>query len=211
MMRIYSSIRSGAIAGAVATLVFTVIHDLIISDIWFSLPVMLAAGMLCGICLGWSYALLCRMPSPGGWLRYNTLYIGMLALLGFVSLLVFEPVTTAAELASGGAPPGSLIRQALPVTILSTLAAAAVISRQYARSWTHVGAVLLTSAVLVSLLGLNISLMGLVTIPVSSLYLLAEMIGLVFSLYLVFVTGFMMLEWRSLTGRRPPASLSNRI
>ena len=50
--------RRGAAAGAIATVVFTVVHHLTISNIWATLPVMLAAGALCGWSLAWSYEVL---------------------------------------------------------------------------------------------------------------------------------------------------------
>ncbi len=43
--------RSGVVAGAVSAAVFALVHGLFISEIWFSLPMLLAAGALCGICL----------------------------------------------------------------------------------------------------------------------------------------------------------------
>jgi Mg2+/citrate symporter len=54
---------SGVIAGAASTLVFTAIHHLFISNIWFSLLPMLIAGALCGLCLAWSYGRLFRPRS----------------------------------------------------------------------------------------------------------------------------------------------------
>lgn len=56
---------SGVVAGGVSTVVFTIIHDIFISDIWFSLIPMLAAGALCWLCVAWSYALLVSAPSGG--------------------------------------------------------------------------------------------------------------------------------------------------
>jgi hypothetical protein len=47
---------SGAIAGAAATLAFTLIHGLFISDISFTLVMMLPAGAACGALVAWSYA-----------------------------------------------------------------------------------------------------------------------------------------------------------
>lgn len=39
-----SPVRSGAVAGALSVFVFTIIHDILISDIWFSLLPMAVAG-----------------------------------------------------------------------------------------------------------------------------------------------------------------------
>jgi hypothetical protein len=88
--------RSGAIAGAVSAFVFTIIHDLFISDIWPMLLPLLIAGMVCGLCIGWSYGLLFQVTSVGSWLGYNLLYVVMFGLLGLSSVVVYEPVTTLA-------------------------------------------------------------------------------------------------------------------
>jgi len=74
--------------------------------------------------------------------------------------------------------------------------AAIVISLLYERNWKHFGAVLLTSIVLVLLLGLNVSAIGLISIPKGSLYLVAEFLGLIALINMVFVAVFIALEWR---------------
>ncbi|RMH01652.1 MAG: hypothetical protein D6706_01595, partial [Chloroflexi bacterium] len=63
--------RSGALAGAVAVVAFTIIHHIFISNIWFSFPMMLVAGAVCGGCVAWSFGQPVERPSPGRWLRYN--------------------------------------------------------------------------------------------------------------------------------------------
>ncbi len=189
---------SGGLAGAVSALVFAWVHDIFISDIWFSLLALLAAGAICGASIGWTFGLLVALPSAGSWLRYNALFVGMLGLLGLVSVLVFEPVTTIGALIAANGPPGELIGRAMPVTAAFTLAMAALISRVYARSWPHFAAVLLACSVLVLLLGLNISTIGLVDIPGSSVYLVLELFGLVLALNLVYAAVFIALEHKNL-------------
>jgi hypothetical protein len=196
-MTVFSSVRSGAIAGTVSAFTFAVIHDLFISDIWFSLPILMAAGAICGLCVGWAYGLLFGRPSMKSWLEYNALYVGMFAFIGAVSVLVFEPVTTIAELLLSSGPPDDLFRQAMPMTIVSTTVMVAIISRVYGRSWTHYAAILLTCTVLVLLLGLNVSVIGLIAIPGSSLYLIAELFALILALNLVYAVVFIVLEWKS--------------
>lgn len=183
-------------AGAVSALAFTVIHDIFISDIWFSLVPMLAAGALCGLCIGWSYALLVRELSAGSWLRYNLLYVAMFALLGALSVLAFEPVTTMAAVVSANGPPDALIGQALPLTAAFTLGMAILVTLLYRAGWKRFGAVLLTCVTLVLLLGLNVSVIGLVDIPRGSLYLVAEMFGLIVVLNAVYVVVFLALQRR---------------
>jgi hypothetical protein len=192
---------SGAIAGVVSAFVFTVIHDIFISDIWFSLVIMLLAGALCGACLGWSYSLLVRWPSFKSWLAYNLLYDGMFILLGLVSVLMFEPVTSMAAMISLNGPPEALIAQAMPVTAVFTLLMAVIISLVYRFSWRRFGVVLLTSTMLVLLLGLNVSVIGLVSIPRGSWYLVAEMFALILALNAVLVIVCAVLERRSLFQR----------
>lgn len=41
----------GAVAGGLTVMGFTVLHDIIISDVWFGLMPMLIASVLCGLCL----------------------------------------------------------------------------------------------------------------------------------------------------------------
>lgn len=185
---------SGVVAGVTSTVVFTVIHDIFISDIWFSLIPMLAAGALCGLCVAWSYALLVSAPSTGSWLRYNLLYVAMFALLGVLSVLAFEPVTTMAAVVTANGPPDALIGQAMPLTALFTVGMAVLVTLLYRAGWKRFGAVLLTCVVLVLLLGLNVSAIGLVDIPRGSLVLVAEMFGLIVALNAVYVVVFLALQ-----------------
>jgi hypothetical protein len=189
---------SGSLAGAGSALVFAWVHDIFISNIWFSLAALLVAGAVCGMCIGWTYGLLVASPSAGSWLGYNALFVVMLGLLGLVSVLVFEPVTTIAALIAANGPPGELFGRAMPMTAAFTIAMAALISRVYARTWSHFAAVLLTCSVLVLLLGLNISAIGLVEVPSSSVYLILELFGLVLALNLVYAAVFIALEHNTL-------------
>jgi hypothetical protein len=184
----------GAAAGSISALAFTIIHDIFISDIWFSLALMLVAGALCGACLSWSYALLVDEPNLKNWLGYNLIYDGMFVLLGLVSVLIFQPEVSMASLISANGPPEALISQAMPVTAIFTLLLAVVISLIYRTSWSRFGAVLLTCTVLVLLLGLNVSVIGLVSIPRGSWYLVLEMFALILTLNAVFVLAFVALE-----------------
>jgi hypothetical protein len=189
---------SGAFAGVVSTLIFTIIHDIFISDIWFSLVMMLVAGAVCGACLGWSYGLLVKAPSLRSWLAYNLLYDGMFVLLGLVSALIFQPVMPMAALITANEPPGALIAQAMPVTAAFTLLMAVIISLIYGFSRSRFGAILLTCAVLVLLLGLNVSVVGLVSIPRGSWVLVMEMFALILTLNVVYALVFAGLERRNL-------------
>ena len=191
-------VSSGALAGAVSTLVFTVVHDIFISDIWSMLVIMLVAGVLCGVCISWSFGLLVARPSWHSWLLYNMILNGLLILLGLVSVLLFEPITTIAQLSAAGGLPMDLLGQALPLAAVFTLLMAVGITLGYGRSWGKFGAVLLTSVILVLLLGHNVFILGLVEIPRGSFYLVLEMFGLILLLNVVYVTAFISLEHKQL-------------
>lgn len=194
------SARLGAIAGAASALAFAAIHHLLISDIWFSLLAMMVAGAACGLVLAWSYALLIEVPSTSRWLRYNATYVALFLLLGAASVIAFEPETTIAALVEANEPPGELIGQALPMTGLFTFGAAGLVTWLFGRNWRQLGPVLLTCAVLVLLLGLNVSVIGLVEVPRSSLYLIVELYGLIVALDVAYVGVFVVLERRLLPG-----------
>jgi hypothetical protein len=186
-------IASGAIAGALSTLAFTALHQLLISSIWFALPAMLAAGAFCGACLAWSYALVALAPSVGGWLRYNVLYLLLLVALGITSLVVFEPVTTIQALLQSGEPPRELIGLALPMTGIFIVVAAATLSAIYRAGWARSASILVTTTAVVLLLGLNISVLGLVDVTRDALSALGEVLVLLLSLagvYAAVVVGF---------------------
>ena len=175
-------IGSGALAGAVSAFGFTALHQLLINPIWFALPAMLVAGAICGICLTWSYTLLVPTAAVRTWLRYNLFYLVMFVALGLTSLAAFEPVTTIAALLQTNEPPRALIGRALPVSGLFTLATAALLSLVYRPSWRGAGGLLVTAAVLVVILGLNISILGLVEVPRAALGVLGEVLVLLVAL-----------------------------
>ena len=104
--------RSGAISGIISTFIFTIIHDIFISDIWYSFFIMAIAGIICGVCISISYGLLFKKPSIGSWFRYNLIFIAMFLLLGVASVLIFEPITTVAALMQANDRPDELINQA---------------------------------------------------------------------------------------------------
>ena len=124
----------------------------------------------------------------------------MLALLGLTSSLVFEPITTIAALLQLDAPPATLFRQALPMTAAFTIATAIVLSLIYRGGWRGFAASLLASTVLVTFLGLNVSIIGLVDISRGSLYRILELFGLIFAIGLVYTALFAVFEWKNLAG-----------
>ena len=177
-----------------STLVFTVIHQVLISSIWFALGPMLLAGVLCGACLAWSYALVVPTITLRSWVRYNVLYLVMFVVLGITSLAAFEPVTTIAALLAANQPPNELIGRALPMTGVFTLGITAIFSYFYRTNWRGVGGILLTAVTLVLLLGLNISTLGLVEVPRASLGVLLEVFGLLLAIFGVYAAVVVLLE-----------------
>jgi hypothetical protein len=180
-----------------STVFFTAVHDLLISDIWYSLPPMLLAGAVCGLSVAWTYRWLFEGAAIASWLRYNLLYFATFLLLGMASVLAFEPTSTIATLVEANEPPTELIGQALPLTVAFTGGAAALISTLHGRSWRQFGATLATCTVLVLLLGLNVSVIGLVEITSRSVYLVAELFALIGMLVAGFVSTFVLFERRS--------------
>lgn len=197
-VRVRSYLLSGPLAGALSAVSFALIHALFISNIWFSIFPMMVAGALCGLGLAWSYRVVVKRPSLGSWLGYNALFVALLALLGLASELLFEPITTIPALLQLDGPPGDLFQQAMPLTITFTLVSAVSLSLLYRCGWRGFGAILIASALLVSLLGLNVSIMGLVYFPRSDLYRILELYGLILSLGLVYMALFAALERKGL-------------
>jgi hypothetical protein len=195
----------GAFAGALSALVFTIVHQLIISSIWFAIVSMLIAGAVSGICLAWSYAAAVSDKNVRTWFTYNSLYVFVLIALGIASMIMFEPVTTIQQLLLSKKPPTALIGRALPVTGLFTLFSAGMITALYRPSWHGVVAILVTNFVIVLFLGMNISILGFVIVPRGSLWVLAEVLFLIVTLALVYASTVFVLQGPTL-GRPEGAS-----
>ncbi|MFN2134955.1 MAG: hypothetical protein ACK2UK_03320 [Candidatus Promineifilaceae bacterium] len=188
---IVRALLAGAVAGTISALAFTVVHGLLITSIWFMLMPMLIAGALCGLFLGWSYILLANKPTVAGWFRYNGLYLILLLLLGPISLLVFEPIISIpALLASPDGLPVEIMRELAPLATIYTVVISLIITLLYGRRWSAFFAVLVTTAVLILLLGLNIAPMGLVFLTGSWLSMLLELMALILTLDLVYALAF---------------------
>jgi len=185
---------SGAIAGAISTILFTIIHHILISDIWFSIGIMLIAGVLCGVCMAWSYKQCFGSLTILNWLKYNTLYTILIMLLGLVSVIVFEPITTVAAAIAANKPPTELIMKALPMTAVYTLFMAITVHQIYDGNRKYFGVILINCIILVALLGLNVSSIGLVSFAGSSLFLIVKLFLLILVLDVFFVTTFILLE-----------------
>jgi hypothetical protein len=178
----------GAAAGGVSTLAFTFAHQVLISSIWFAFPIMLGAGVLCGLCLALSFALTDPAPTIRRWLRYNLSYLAMFIALGITSIIVFEPVTTIAALLRANEPPRELISRALPVTGVFAVASAGLLTLVQRASARGALIIFVTTTVLILFLGLNISILGLVAVPRSELGTLVEVFGLLIAILGVYAT-----------------------
>lgn len=192
---------SGGVAGVATAIAFAGLHELLISDIWFSVVPMMVAGVLCGVSLSWNYRLSFESPSAGRWLRYLSLHVALLIALGGISIAVFDPVVSISALIAANEPPRELIAQAMPLTVGFTLIAAGGASFLWGRTLPKFGSNLLTWAVLVFLFGLNVSVLGLVDMsgdgaarPVVEFFLLLIVI------FLVYGAAYYALERRSSFG-----------
>lgn len=127
----------------------------------------------------------------------------MFVVLGIVSVVILEPVTTIAALIEANEPPNELFAEALPMTTGFVLLTTVYMSWLYARNWIDCAALAVTCVVLVVFLGLNVSVLGLVQVPKSSAFLVAELFGLIFVLVVTFAIAFVAIEHDRFIGRRP--------
>jgi hypothetical protein len=205
-------VRSGAIAGLASVIVFTWVHQVLISDIWFALVPMLAAGALCGACVAWTYGLLFPVWSSGSWLRYNLAYLVLFVVLGAVSVVVFAPIATVTELTAMGGNPGELIGRAVPLMLAWVPASAILVTRVFGGGRAHFGPIVVAAAVLTLFLGHNVAIIGLVEFGANELFLLAEFAFLIAVINAVFVAAFLALERRRLLARGgAPAGVAARV
>jgi hypothetical protein len=123
---------------------------------------------------------------------------------------VWEPVATAAAfLGVAAAPPPELIRGAMPLTVVFVLLSALGIGRLWGRSLLDYLSVLLACATVVVLLGINLSILGLVRFTSGSLPLLGMTYGLVVVLNAVFAAAFLGLERETFFRAEPAPLLSD--
>ena len=73
-----------------------------------------------------------------------------------------------------------------------------VIAALFGRNWAAFGAIVVTCVVLVALLGLNVSVIGLVEIPRGSVSLVAELYALIMVLDVAYMATYVVLERRAL-------------
>lgn len=185
---------AGAISGLLSTVVFTVVHYYTISNIWPMFLPMAVAGAGCGAIIAGSFARLARRQSPATWVGYNLAYLAMLGALAVVSVVVFEPVTTMADVSSAGGPVGDLITRALPLTALFVVVSGGVIGVVLGDRPADYLWALLCATVLTLFVGLNVSVLGMIDFAGASLGLLIEFFGLIVLLDAVYAASFLIVH-----------------
>lgn len=151
-----------ACVGAVVVLAFTVVHDWLISDIWFNLGPMLFAGALSGLAIQWSYRNGVRRHSTAAWFGYAGLLSAELIALGAVSLVVLEPRFTMAELLVRDDAIDLLIPPSMPLMAATMVVGTIAFWLLSNRRRTAVVPILVTQVLLVFLLGHQFAFLGLV-------------------------------------------------
>jgi hypothetical protein len=99
--------------------------------------------------------------------------------------------------------PRELIAQSIPLAAGFTFACIVVLSLLYGSRWLHYLSITITSVLLVTLLGLNVAIVGLVDIPSSGVFLVVEMFALIILLDLVFMASFLVFEHRTFSACPP--------
>ncbi len=204
--RVEPGLAIGAAAGGLTVLGFTVLHDIVISDIWFNLMPMLIAGMICGLCLAWSYRSTAGGRSAARWYGYNASYVLILLMLGAVSLVVLEPRFTMAELMVADDPLGDLLPPAVPLLVVGPLVATVVTWALFGRNRASVLPILVTQFIIGFLLGHNLAALGAVVWVAEIVPLLAEFVVLTVALAVAFAVGahfmtVLRLRWTSRSAR----------
>ena len=149
-------------AGALVVLAFTVVHDWLISDIWFNVGPMVVAGALSGLAIGWSYRSGVRHHSTAAWFGYSALLSAELIALGAVSLAVLEPRFTMAELLVRDDAFALLVAPSMPLIVATMLVGTVAFWLLSGRRTHTVVPIILTQVLLVFLLGHQFAFLGLV-------------------------------------------------
>jgi hypothetical protein len=183
----------GTAAGGIATLVFTWVHEVTISNIWNTFPIMLMAGALCGTLIAWSHFILVKQVNVVSWLMYNLIYFLMFVLLSVLSVLIYDPVTTVAEVIALNQAPTHLISRVIPLMVVFLVSMTLIIGFLFKATGKSHLAVLVTCFVLIIFLGTNVAVLGLVEVPKTSYYLIVNFFGLQLVLVITYAISFWIL------------------
>jgi len=193
-----AGLGAGAAAGVVATTVFTIAPHLFISPIWWAFPFMAVASAACGASLVWCYSRLVDSGTTFSWAIFVGLFTSMFGLLALASSIVYEPIITMAEVveSTGGNP--IPIGESMGLMVVFTLGWAGFLSVFYRRGWRGFAAALVATAILMLILGVNVSTMGLVEIPTTGWVLVLEFFGYLGALGVSFGLSYRFIErvWR---------------
>jgi hypothetical protein len=152
----------GSLSGLVVVLVFTVLHNMFILDIWFNIGPMLFAGALCGFCIVWSYRKGIADHSTTAWFRYGGIYTAEMILLGAVSLAVLRPQFTMAELMVADDAFERLLPPSVPLMIGAIGAGTLAVWLFCGRRAAALVPILVAQALVVLMLGHQFAFLGLV-------------------------------------------------
>jgi hypothetical protein len=172
-------VGKGALAGLWTAFIFAGVHHWLISDIWFSMVPMGLAGLACGASLTWTHRLHFPRPSWQNWLAFMGLQTALLFLLGLASVAVFDPIIPFAVAAAMGEPPREMFIKALPLTAAFVVAGAVLVSLLWGRNVKKFGVAFVSSLLLMTLLGLNVSILGLVEFTRDAVPVLSRFFGLI--------------------------------
>lgn len=195
------AVRDGALAGAISVVVFTAVHHLTISDIWAMLPMMLFAGAACGACVAWTFEALFRPHSLGRWAVWNLAILAALGILAISSVLIYQPVTTMAAIMERGGPVDDLIVQALPLTAAFIVVITGAFSLAFGHERGDYLRLLITTTALTLIVGMNVSVLGLVDFAGGSIGPVLAFFGLIVLLDVAYASAFAILGRRWLTVR----------
>lgn len=190
---------AGAISGLLVALGFIVVHDALISDIWFNAGPMLSTGLLCGSCVVWSYRSTVARQSITAWARYAGVYVTEMIALGAVSLVVLDPRFTMAGLMVADDAFDRLLSPSMPLMAGAIVAGTILIWIYYGRRRRALLPILATQTLLVFLLGHQFAFLGLVETSSALLLVFLEFSAIVVGLAIVFCLGVV---WLTMTLER---------
>lgn len=172
------SVIAGTIAGALATIAFTAVHDLWILDIWDMVGPMVTAGAICGGALAWSYRATPEPHSARAWVGFNALTVLLLVALGAVSFVVLTPRYTFAEVLVMEDPLGVMLPLAVPLMVAAGIVGTVILWVVFGRSLRALLPIFLGHGLLVFLVGHNLALLGLLEFSSNAVVAYAEFVGL---------------------------------
>ncbi len=164
----------GALSGAVVVLAFTVVHDILISDIWFNAGPMVFAGGLTGLCIVWAYNRSVTDHSSAAWFQFAAILTVELIVLGAASLIVLSPEFSMAELMVADDAFERLLPPSMPLIIGAMVVGTASMWIYYGRKPAALIPLFVTQVLLVFLIGHQFAFLGLVETTTALLMVFIE-------------------------------------